>query len=118
LKIKIDENLPGEFGHILRSAGFEADTVGEEELCGADDETVLHRSQAENRVLMTLDLDFSNIRAYPSGNLQGMIVLRPRTQDKLALISLLRRLMVVLGDQSPKGQLWIVEPDRIRFREG
>jgi len=30
LKFKVDENLPEEFGGILRSAGFAADTVREE----------------------------------------------------------------------------------------
>jgi len=30
LKFKVDENLPEEFGDILRSAGFAAETVPEE----------------------------------------------------------------------------------------
>jgi hypothetical protein len=30
---------------------------------------------------------------------------------------MLRRLIHVLREKSPERQLWIVEPDRIRFRE-
>jgi len=32
LKFKVDENLPTEYASILRGAGFEADTVSDEEL--------------------------------------------------------------------------------------
>jgi hypothetical protein len=40
-----------------------------------------------------------------------------RSQDKMTLISLLKRLLLVLQRRSPDGQLWIVQPDRIRYRE-
>lgn len=40
MKFKIDENLPAEAAEILRDAGFVADTVGDEDLSGADDETI------------------------------------------------------------------------------
>jgi hypothetical protein len=36
LKLKIDENLPVDCAVILRDAGFEADTVFDERLVGAD----------------------------------------------------------------------------------
>jgi predicted nuclease of predicted toxin-antitoxin system len=58
LKLKIDENLPGECTTLLRNAGLEADTVSDENLAGADDSEILRRSRAERRVLVTLDLDF------------------------------------------------------------
>jgi hypothetical protein len=37
LKLKIDENLPVDCAVVLRNAGFEADTVFDERLAGADD---------------------------------------------------------------------------------
>jgi predicted nuclease of predicted toxin-antitoxin system len=40
---------------------FDADSVFQEQLSGAPDESVLARSRTEDRVLITLDLDFSNI---------------------------------------------------------
>lgn len=118
MKFKVDENLPGEFAELLRAAGFAADTVGEERLSGARDSEVLERSHTEDRALVTLDLDFSNIQAYPPASTPGIVVIRTKTQDKLILLSLLRRLIQVLGTRSPSGQLWIVESDRIRFRDG
>lgn len=34
MKFKIDENLPVEFAELLRSQGYNAETVKEENLCG------------------------------------------------------------------------------------
>lgn len=118
MKLKIDENLPGECAEILRDAGFEADTVADELLTGAEDSTIAVRSRAEGRVLITLDLDFANIRAYPPAEYAGIIVLRSKRQDKHAVLALLHRVALVLANRAPAGELWIVEPDRIRFRVG
>jgi predicted nuclease of predicted toxin-antitoxin system len=64
VKFKVDESLPAEAAEVLRRAGFLADPVGEEHLSGANDETVASTSRSDNRILVTLDLDFANIRAY------------------------------------------------------
>jgi predicted nuclease of predicted toxin-antitoxin system len=118
LKLKIDENLPGECVEVLRYGGFEADTVADERLTGAEDSAIAVRSRAEGRVLITLDLDFANIRAYPPAEYAGIIVLRSKRQDKRAVLALLHRIVLVLANRAPAGELWIVEPDRIRFRIG
>lgn len=118
MKFKVDENLPSEFASILRDAAFEADTVDDERLGGSDDSVVSERGRAEGRVLVTLDLDFANIRSYPPGDYPGIVVLRSKAQDKGTLISLLRRLIPVMRERSPDRQLWIVEHDRIRYHSG
>jgi hypothetical protein len=43
LKVKIDENLPVGCTVILRDARFEADTVFDERLVGADDSMIASR---------------------------------------------------------------------------
>jgi len=43
LKFKVDENLPAEHAALLREAGHEADTVGDQKLSGSDDSTVAER---------------------------------------------------------------------------
>jgi hypothetical protein len=64
VRFKVDENLPAEAAAILREAAFDADSVVDENLSGGADETIAARLQAEGRILLTLDLDFSNIQAY------------------------------------------------------
>ena len=103
MKLKIDENLPVDCAVILRDAGFEADTVFDERLAGADDSVIASRSRAEDRVLVTLDLDFSNIRAYPPSRHAGIIVLRPKRQDKRIALMLVGRLIMALADRAPAG---------------
>ena len=118
MKLKIDENLPAECAEILSHGELQADTVADEGLTGADDSALAVKSRSEGRVLVTLDLDFANIRAYPPAEYAGIIVLRPKSQDKHFVLALVHRLALVLVNQPPAGELWIVEPDRIRFRPG
>jgi predicted nuclease of predicted toxin-antitoxin system len=118
LKLKIDENLPAECAVLLHNAGYEADTVADERLAGAEDAVIASRSRSDERVLVTLDLDFSNVRAYPPAEHAGIIVLRPHRQDKRTVLALIDRLVLSLSNRTPAGELWIVEPDRIRFRVG
>ena len=66
MKFKIDENLPAECALIFREAGFEAATVAEQKLSGADDSVLFERCRAESRVLVTLDLDFANVQSLSS----------------------------------------------------
>jgi len=117
LKFKIDENLPSEFAAALIEAGFAAATIGEQALSGAPDSALLDRCRAESRVLVTLDLDFANAQAHPLGTQSGIIVFRCKSQDKLTLLLLLRRILPVFKSRSPQGQLWIVQADRIRYRQ-
>lgn len=112
------QNLPLEAAEILRDSGFVADTVGDEDLSGSDDEAVAIRSRSEKRVLITLDLDFANIRAYPPGQQSGIIVMRMKRQDKTTVLAYVRRLATALMNRSPDGELWIVGGNRIRFRQG
>ena len=118
MKLKTDENLPSECAKILRDRGFEADTVADERLTGAEDSEIAVRSRADGRVLITLDLDFANIRAYPPADYNGIVVLRLKSQDKRTVLALVHRIALVLANRAPAGELWIVEPDRIRFRAG
>ncbi len=117
MRFKIDENLPEEYAALLRDSGFEAATVGDEGLGGAEDAVVAERSRREQRILVTLDLGFADIRSYPPGEHPGIVVIRSKIQDKNTLIALLRRAVKVLPERSPEGQLWVVEADRIRFRD-
>lgn len=116
MKLKIDENLPNECAAILNASGFEADTVADEGMTGAEDSKLAARARTERPILLTLDLDFANIRAYPPVDYAGVIVLRPKLQDKHTVLALVQRIALALGNRSPAGELWIVGPDRIRFR--
>jgi predicted nuclease of predicted toxin-antitoxin system len=101
LKFKIDENLRAKYSSILRGVSFEADTVSDEKLSGASDSVLSDRCRAEDRVLMTPDLDFASVQAYPPVSHPGIAVFRPKSQDKPRLVALLKRLVPVLLQLSP-----------------
>ena len=92
--------------------------LADENLSGSDDETVAARSRSEKRILVTLDLDFANIRAHRPGHHSGIIVLRLKRQDKETVLKYFQRLATALANRSPAGELWIVDGNRIRFRRG
>ncbi len=117
MKFKIDENLPDECAELLRTAGFETHTIEDEKLSGVDDSTVAECCRLEQRVFVTLDLDFANVMTYPPSSQPGIIVLRTKLQDKATIVALLNRVIRVLPIRDPSGELWIVEQDRIRFRQ-
>lgn len=82
MKYKIDENLPAECVKLFAEAGFPADTVDQEHLSGSEDIVLFARCVLKERILVTLDLDFANIRANPPGSHAGIVVLRSKSQDK------------------------------------
>jgi len=63
--IKIDENLPIDIVQAVRSAGHDADAVGDQGLAGADAATLLAKVQSEARAIFTLDKGIGDIRKYP-----------------------------------------------------
>ncbi len=116
MKLKIDENLPVEAAALLQRAGHDATTVVSEQLSGADDPELMSVCQTQGRVLVTLDVGFADIRAYPPLESAGLIVLRLRLQDKAHVLDVLGRLTRVLAAENPSGQLWIVDEERVRIR--
>jgi predicted nuclease of predicted toxin-antitoxin system len=117
VNFRIDENLPIEAADVLRGAGHDAVSVLEQSLGGAADPVIAAICESETRVLVTLDADFADIRAYPPANYPGLIVLRLNQQGKTHVLEILRRLVFVLVEETPEGHLWIVEQDRIRVRD-
>ena len=115
---KLDENMPVESVDFLRAAGWECDTVFDEGLGGAHHPDLGARCQAEGRVLFTLDMDFADIRAYPPSEHAGIVVFRPVKPSRDSVPALLRQLIPVLTAEWAERRLWIVEPGRVRIREG
>jgi predicted nuclease of predicted toxin-antitoxin system len=118
MKFKIDQNLPVEAAELLSAAGHDAMTVYQQTLGGASDERIVDVCKNEGRILITADLDLSDIRHYPPTKTPGYIVLRLPRQSKQALLDLLAKIIPVLATRPINGQLWIVEPERLRIRGG
>jgi len=118
MKFKVDQNLPIEAANLLTAAGHDAMTVYQQSLGGAPDERIVDVCKDEGRILVTADLDLSDIRRYPPSQAPGYMVLRMPRQSKQALLDLLAKAIPMLAAHPIIGRLWIVEPDRLRIRGG
>lgn len=116
MKFKVDENLPVELAEELREAGHEGLTVDEQRLTGSTAPDLSEVCRSEDRAFVTLDLDFADIRTYPPEEYSGLVVLRLARQDKSHILSVLRRVIEVIGSEPLEGRLWIVDEKRIRIR--
>lgn len=114
---KVDENLPVEVTLLLREAGYDALSVHDQDLVGRPDKDILVVCREENRALITLDLDFADIRQYPPKSQAGLIVLRLRHQDKLHVLNVCRQIARTLAQEDVTGCLWIVDENQIKVRE-
>ena len=113
---KIDENMPLEAVELLHQAGHLAHTVFDEQLAGHPDSNVAATCQVEQRVLITLDVDFADIRVYSPAQYAGLVVLRPRIQAKPTVLALLSQLIPQFDLQPVNKTLWIVTETGIRIR--
>lgn len=118
MKFKIDENLPLEFAGLLQVAGYDALTVVDQELKGESDPNLITVCQQEERILVTLDLDFADIQTYPPQEFPGIMVLRVQRQDKQHLIEVFQRVIPLMLQESLARRLWIIEEARVRIRDG
>jgi predicted nuclease of predicted toxin-antitoxin system len=117
VKFKLDENLSPSLAELFTSAGHDAHSVVDQGLGGATDPAVLLYCTQESRVLVTFDLDFTNIQAHPPGTHAGIVVLRLATQSHALAAAALVRVLALLPGNSLAGSLWIVEDHRVRIRD-
>jgi predicted nuclease of predicted toxin-antitoxin system len=93
VKFKLDESLSPLLLAMFVSAGHDAHSVVQQALGGAPDERVVDVCRREDRALITLDLDFANILAYPPGNFAGIVVFRLGDQAHITIEAAIQRVL-------------------------
>jgi predicted nuclease of predicted toxin-antitoxin system len=113
VKIKLDENIPVSLLQVLASHGHDVHTVWNEGLAGKKDEEIWIRCQQEERLLITQDLDFADLRKFQSGSHFGIILVRLQHPGRIELLNLLS-----YGLRSPRrGELGWLLSDRLRNQD-
>ena len=116
MRVKLDENLGQLHTEFLRQAGYDADRVTDEGLSGATDERVWQEVLKENRFFLTLDLDFSDIRQFPPGSHPRILLLRPNSRGRLAVLELLERILQTHTLEDFRGCLVVADAKQTRIR--
>lgn len=118
MKFKLDENFGKRTQQLFRAAGHDVQTVRDEDLQGSPDQTLYEHCCREQRCLITLDLDFTDVTRFPPSQTAGIAVIRVPKNPTLALLeSLIRHFLHTLNTASVNKQLWIIEVGRIRVHQ-
>jgi predicted nuclease of predicted toxin-antitoxin system len=116
VRAKLDENLPSRLVRLLADHGHDTHTLSEEGLAGATDERVAQHVRDEDRLLITLDRGFADIRAYPPGSHPGIVVLRLPDQRPISFETALAALLVEYDLDALRGCIVVVQPGIVRIR--
>ena len=117
MRFKLDENMDPRAKKILEERGYDVVMVQEQGLGGASDVQIAELIRREGYCLVTLDLDFADVLAFPPHLYPGIIVLRHPKPTTRRLLQLVLQLAQILETESPEKKLWIVEPGRLRVHE-
>ena len=113
MKVKLDENLGRRCVAELQAAGHDVATVAGEDLAGTWDARLIEICRAEERVLVTLDLDFGNPLIFEPRRCIAVFRL-PRKPTPTDLHTAVDTLIGALATRTIAGKLWMVERARIR----
>lgn len=116
MKLKLDENLGLSALRTCQDAGHDTSTIYLQQMAGASDNVVHAVCRSEDRVLITLDLDFANPLVFDPRGSAGCAVLRlPKNAGSVDVTAVLTSLLDALTDHDITGQLWVVRHDRVRI---
>lgn len=116
MRFMTDENLHDEVAGMLCEAGHDAISVFAQRMRGVADEDLAVVCRRESRALVTLDLDFADVRAYPPPDYPGLVVIRVDRPDRLRVMRSLKQILPLLHHEPLEGRLWIVDRLGTRLR--
>jgi predicted nuclease of predicted toxin-antitoxin system len=117
VRIKVDENIGAVGVSRLRESGHDVATVYDQGLSGCTDGRLFEICVAENRTLITLDRDFGHVTRFPPENAAGIVILELGGSASVQLLrDRLNDFLAIASSRSVSGELWIVEPGRVRVR--
>jgi predicted nuclease of predicted toxin-antitoxin system len=116
VKVKLDENITTAARALIAEHGHQVDAIVDEGLMGAVDSVVFEACRSDERMLVTFDVGFGDVRLYRPGSHNGIVLLRLADQRPDATLDVLRRFLIghVLDDLA--GALIVVSDDRVRIR--
>jgi predicted nuclease of predicted toxin-antitoxin system len=117
VRFLLDADMARSNATALRDLGHDVSDVRDIGLGSASDDEIFERAQAEQRIIVTADLDFADVRAYPPGTHAGVIVLRLPDHFRTAEVNRILETAIQNLEQVDVGRaLVVVEANTIRIR--
>ena len=116
MKLKLDENLSRYLKPALEQLGNDVTTAAEENLLSRPDIEIASAACRENRILLTLDIEFADLRKYPPGSHPGIILFRPISLGPLSVNAFISNFSKEMDFSKFCGCVVVVDPARVRVR--
>jgi predicted nuclease of predicted toxin-antitoxin system len=116
MRILIDENLPFRLIRALRALGHDVEHVYTKNLAGRPDPDVLALARAEERLLITSDRRFADMRIFLPGTHPGLLFVRLKHPARRALFEKVRTLFGSEDVESWRGCFVVASDAKLRVR--
>ena len=116
MRFLADMKVPVSVVEQLRHLGHDAIHLHDHNLQKLTDQEVFHKTLAEDRILLTFDLDFSEIVAFSGNREVGTIVFRLRNTRAGHVMERLEKVLAESSEALKKGAIVNVEEHRHRVR--
>jgi len=116
MKLFADECVYQKTIEAIQSWGHDITTTRDVGLSGESDEQIFAYAVKEGRILVTADLDFSNIRYYPPKEHWGIIVLKVRPAILPQVHTVLKTLLEHASQEYFAKALVVVDRNKYRVR--
>jgi predicted nuclease of predicted toxin-antitoxin system len=116
MKLKLDENLSRHLKPVLIGLGHDVLTAADENLLSHPDTEIAQAAKDEQRMLMTLDVEFADLRKYPPGSHPGVILFRPLSLSPLSVNSFITDFVRRTDLDKLAACVAVVDPVHVRVR--
>lgn len=116
MKIFANENLFEPIIDYLRSLGNDVLSIRDCGLSGISDDEVYEMACKENRVIITMDKDFTRIFRFPPQRCGGIVVAKIYKRPVDETLTIFRKYYQSIKAEDVKGNLVIITPEGVRIR--
>jgi len=116
MKILANENLFEPIIDYLKSLGHDVFSIRESGLSGISDDEVYQLACKENRVIITMDKDFSRSFRFPPQKCGGIVVVKIYRRSVDETLSIFKKFYESIREKNILKNLVIITPEGVRIR--
>lgn len=116
MKFLLDQNLSPKTTAFLRNKGHEVIDAREAKLCNTPDSILMETASKEQSILVSFDLDFSDIREIRTFKPVAVIVFRTRSFSSATVNRLFDHFLGQFQEDRITGNIFIISEAHIRWR--
>ena len=117
MKILADENLFEPIIRYLRQLNHYLLSIRDEGLSGIKDDEVYQIACKENRVIITMDKDFSRFFRFPAEKCGGIVIVKIYKKDLQDTLALFKQYFTALKEDDVLKNFVFITPEGIRIRK-